>query len=170
MVLHRYWPSVHHDSHQKTRIPLLLPRITSMPIYFHPIYFHSPRLCSYPIRAFSLSLSLCVTFSHQKQARALASFFSSRLPPTSSSNNARANRASLTISKTLRFIVILISLLLSSLLPARVSSSPSLLHSFSPSRYCTSFFTPLLFPLARILSLSHALFARAFVGTRFASL
>lgn len=57
VVFHRYWPSVHHDSHQKTRIPLFLPRITPIPIYFHPIYFHSlrphPRPCLYPIRVLS---------------------------------------------------------------------------------------------------------------------
>lgn len=57
VVFHRYWPSVHHDSHQKTRIPLFLPRITPIPIYFHPIYFHSlrphPRPYLYPIRVLS---------------------------------------------------------------------------------------------------------------------
>lgn len=57
VVFHRYWPPVHHDSHQKTRIPLFLSRITPIPIYFHPIYFHSPRphprLCLYSIRVLS---------------------------------------------------------------------------------------------------------------------
>lgn len=57
MVFHRYWLLVHHDSHQKTRIPLFLSRITPIPIYFHPIYFHSPRphprSCLYPIRVLS---------------------------------------------------------------------------------------------------------------------
>lgn len=59
VVLHRYWTSVQHVdcSHQKTRMPLFLPRITPIPIYFHPVYFHSPRshtrLCLYPIFASS---------------------------------------------------------------------------------------------------------------------
>lgn len=94
--------SVHHDSHQKTRIPQFLPflspplHVTPMPIYFYPIYFYSfrlyPRLCLYPLRVLSshniftsetreldssfflLSLSLLLLF--------LSSFFSTSFNST----------------------------------------------------------------------------------------
>lgn len=64
VVPHRYWTSVHHVdySHQKTRMPLFLPRVTPIPIYFHPVYFHSLR--SYT-RLYPIS-SLRVTFSHSE--------------------------------------------------------------------------------------------------------
>jgi len=115
-------------AHQKTRMPLFLPRITPIPIYFHPVYFHSPRshtrLCLYPISASSLR----ITFSSRSETRARApssltlflfsllslslslSFcfsFSSHPVP----NGTRTNRTSLTISKSLRFMVTPISLL-----------------------------------------------------------
>lgn len=104
----------HHDSHQKTRILLFLPRITPIPIYFHPIYFHSPRshprLCLYPIRVLSSRNILML----ETRFRVLVLFpspssFSSSI--FNSTNRTRTNRASFMISESLRFIFTLISFL-----------------------------------------------------------
>lgn len=102
---YRYWPSVHD---QKTRIFLFLSCITPIPIYFHPIYFHSsrphPRFCAYVLSASSLR----VTFSRRK-SRVRALVFPSRFSPFPlrrvSITHTHTNREPLTISKSLRFIV-----------------------------------------------------------------
>jgi len=82
--------------------------LTLVPIYFHPIYFHSlqPHI---PACAYILS-SLRVTFScwKWKISDVCSLFPSSSFPSSSSFNSTRTNRASLTISESLRFIITLI--------------------------------------------------------------
>lgn len=103
------WPSVHHDSHQKTRIPLFLPLVLRpYRFIFIPSIFILPGLI--PARAYILSaFSLRVTFSCWKRDFVPRS----PSPPFSSSsfNSTRTNRACLTISEGLRFILSLISFL-----------------------------------------------------------
>jgi len=83
--------------------------VTLVPIYFHPIYFHSlqphPRLCLYSI----LSSRNILMLENGRFRTFVPRFPSSSFPSSSSFNGTRANRASLTISESLRFILTLIS-------------------------------------------------------------